>query len=583
MNQNHAHRAKHLSRRRLLQGSAAGAAAVWLGSGPGSSQAAPALPAALPRGLAAPELPEDAAPQEQQILRVMGREGRYLDWSKAVQGRQFESALITEPLVRRNENYELDPAGAESWDVSDDSLTWTFHLRPGMTWSDGTPVTAEDYAYTVRRMANPETAFDVTFYYGSIKNFPEAVEGTVPIDEVGVEAIDDLTLAITTSQPTPFLGLIAADIYVVPKHIVEQEGDNWSLQPETALSCGPFVLETWDKGREVVFANNPNYGGPWAAYWQQIVYLIGEDQAVFPAYENGEIDLIERGYEQVISPADQARIESDPELSAQVHSFPQFQTWWLAFGGEDTAFADLRVRQAFAQAVDRDAIINSVLRGVAVPAYGLLPPGFHSSNTERQTEAAYPYDPEAARALLAEAGYGEGGEPFPTYDLTLREPSPTVQTVAQAIQAMLKENLGIDVGIQSFERKTFTDRLNAHELPFVLIPWDMDYYDASNFMDVFVTGGRHAWSNPDYDALVQEADGIVGDEDKRAQLYQDAEEILIKDVGGVFLWHPVFTQLWKPYIAGPCLHENAYGILSWQAPEKGPQYYCTYFTNEKPA
>src|SRR5215211_425588 len=110
---------------------------------------------------------------------------------------------------------------------------------------------------------------------------------------------------------------------------------------------------------------------------------------------------------------------------------------------------------------------------------------------------------------------------------------PTVQTVAQAIQAMLKENLGVDVGIQSLERKTFTDQLNAHELPFVLIPWDMDYYDASNFMDVFVTGGRHAWSNPDYDELVKDADGIVGDEARRAELYQDAEEILIKDVGGV--------------------------------------------------
>jgi ABC-type oligopeptide transport system substrate-binding subunit len=452
-----------------------------------------------------------------------------------------------------------------------------------MTWSDGTPVTAEDYVYTVQRMADPATGFDVTFYYGPIKNFTEATQGAVPVDQVGIAAPDEHTVVITTTQPTPFLGLIAADIYVVPKHIVEQHGDTWSLDPATALSCGPFTLQQWDKGRQVVFANNANYNGPWAANWQQLVYLIGADEAVFPAYENGEIDLIERGYEQIISPADQARIESDPELSKQLHKFPQFQTWWLAFGGDDTAFADLNVRQAFAQAVDRDAILNSVLRGQAVAAYGLLPPGFHSSNTEKQKAAAYPYDPEKARALLAEAGYGEGGKPFPHYDMTLRDPSPTVQTVAQAIQAMLKENLGVDVGIQSLERKTFTDRLNAHQLPFVLIPWDMDYYDASNFMDVFVTGGRHAWSNPDYDKLVKEADGIIGDEKRRADLYQQAEEILIKDVGGVFLWHPVFTQLWKPYIEGPCLHENSYGILSWQAPEKGPQYYCTYFTNQKPS
>jgi len=210
----------------------------------------------------------------------------------------------------------------------------------------------------------------------------------------------------------------------------------------------------------------------------------------------------------------------------------------------------------------------------------LLPPGFHSSNQEAQKAAAYPYDPATAQQLLADAGFPDGKD-FPAYDLYLRDPSPTVQTVAQAIQAMLKENLGIDVGIQSLERKTFTDRNNVHELPFILIPWDMDYYDASNFMDVYVTGGRHAWSNAEYDKLVQQADGIVGDEPQRATLYQQAEQILITDVGGIFLWHPIFTQLWKPYLVGPCLHENKFGLLSWQAPEKGPQYYCTYVNNTK--
>jgi ABC-type transport system substrate-binding protein len=179
---NHDQRSRPLSRRILLQGSAATAAAMGFVRMPNGSDATPAVPDSPHPLVAAAELPENAAPQDQQVLRVMGREGRYLDWSKSVQDRQFESALITEPLVRRNENYELMPAGAESWDVSDDSLTWTFHLRPGMTWSDGTPVTAEDYAYTVRRMADPETAFDVTFYYGSIKNFTEANAGDVPLD-----------------------------------------------------------------------------------------------------------------------------------------------------------------------------------------------------------------------------------------------------------------------------------------------------------------------------------------------------------------------------------------------------------------
>ncbi|MCC6944688.1 MAG: peptide ABC transporter substrate-binding protein [Thermomicrobiales bacterium] len=524
-------------------------------------------------------LPEDAAPAEEQVLRVMGREGRYLDWSKSVQQRQFESALITEPLVRQDENYELQPAAATSWDISEDGLTWTFHLREGMVWSDGTPVTASDYVFTLRRMASPENAFDVVFYYASIKNFAEANAGEVPVEKVGIEALDDLTVAITTSQPTPFLGLISSDIYVIPPHIVEVEGDNCSLSPETCLSCGPFKLQEWDKGRQLVFVNNPDYNGPWASPLQSITYLIGDDAAQFPAYQNGEIDLIDRGYEQIISPADQMYIEGDATLSQELHTFPQFQTWWLAFGGEDTAFADIKVRQAFAHAVDKDALVASVLRGQAVAAYGLLPPGFHSANPERLKDLVV-YDPDLAKQELADAGFPDG-EGFPSYDLVLRDPSPTVQTVAQAIQAMLKENLGIEVGIQSLERGIFTERNNAHELPFVLIPWDMDYYDASNFMGVYVTGGRHAWSNAEYDTLVREADGIVGDEAKRAELYQQAEDILVTDVGAVFLWNPIFMQLWKSYLTGPRLHENKFGILSWQAPQSGPHYYTNYVSNEK--
>jgi oligopeptide transport system substrate-binding protein len=563
--------AHRLSRRAFMRQTTAAVAAATAAARLGTRLTAASAP-----------LPEDAAPAEQQVLTIMGREGRYLDWSKSVQQRQFESALITEPLVRRNENYELQPAAAESWETSADNLTWTFHLRDGMTWSDGTPVTAADYVYTLQRMADPKTAFDVTFYYGSIKGFTDATTGAIPVDQVGIQAIDDRTVAITTTQPTPFLGLISADIYVVPKHIVEQQGDNWSLDPATCLSCGPFKLESWEKGKQLVYANNPSYNGPWASPLQKIVYLIGADEAQFPAYENGEIDLIDRGYEQIISPADQARIESDDQLSKQLHKWPQFQSWWLCFGDATSAppFQDLNVRKAFAMAVDRDAIVNSVLRGQAVPAYGLIPPGMHSSNQEAQKAAAYPYDPAQAKDLLAQAGFPDG-KGFPKYDLFLRDPSPTVQTVAQAIQAMLKENLGIEVGIQSLERKTFTERNNAHQLPFVLIPWDMDYYDASNFMDVFVTGGRQAWSNPQFDQLVKEADGIVGDEAKRAQLYQQAEQILITDVGGIFLWHPIFTQLWRPYLKGPCLHENKFGLLSWQAPQSGPHYYCTYVSNEK--
>ncbi|HET8632263.1 MAG TPA: peptide ABC transporter substrate-binding protein [Thermomicrobiales bacterium] len=544
---------------------------------PATAGGAPATSPAARTGSG--QLPPNAAPADKQVLTIMGREGRYLEWSKTVRDFQWSPFLISEPPVRPDINYELQPAAAEKWEIAPDGMSWTFHFRPGMKWSDGTPVTANDYVYTIRRMADPNTGFDVAWFYAFIKGFKAANEGKGKLEDIGAKATDDLTLTIETEQPTPFLSLIMTELPPVPQHVVSAAGDNWSLDPKTCLSCGPFKLEAWDKGRQVVFVNNPAYNGPSKAPLSKIVYKIGEDTALFPAYENNEIDAITRGYEQVLSPADQARVESDPDLSKQLHKWPQFQTWWVSYDSVNAAFKDTRVRQAFSHAIDRDALINSALKGQAVPAWGLLPPGFYAYNLDN-VKGIQDFNPAKAKQLLAAAGYPDG-KGFPRYDMYLRAPSPTVKNVAQAIQAMLKQNLGVDIGIQSYEQKSFMDRLNSHNLPLWLISWDMDYYDASNFMDVFKSGGRNPWKNDEYDRLVASADSTMGDDAKRKQLYQQAEKLLVTEAVGVFLWHPIFTQLWKPYIAGDCFVKNKYGILGWQEPQSGPQYYCAYITKDK--
>ena len=555
------------------------ARAVWLvmagaalGIGPGSTVGAATV------NSAGTSLPGDAAPPSAQVLTLLGREGTYIDWSKTVQKSQWHPGLMSEPLIMQDINAEIKPLAAERWTISPDGRTWTFFLRRGLQWSDGAPLTAEDFEYTLKRIADPQTGFDVAWYFGAIKGFTEANEGKASVDLIGVVTANPTTLQITTTDPTPYLPMLLSDLYVVPKHIVSKVGDTWSTSPATAVSAGPFKLASWERDRMLVYAANPLYRGLRKPYLERIVYKIGRDETLFPAYLGGEIDAIPWIYEGSVSPSDIARIQADPRLKGESYTWPYYQTWWIAFGGEQTAFKDPRVRRAFAMAVDRDAIIKSVWRGMAAPAYGMLPPGFHCADPARLKGAA-PFNPEQAKRLLAEAGYPDG-KGFPKYDLLLRAASPSVQTAGEAIQAMIKQNLGIDVGVQNLERKLFMDRLNKHELPLVLIPWEYDYFDASNFMNIYRTGGRHPWSNAEYDRLVNEANSTMS-EAQRCATYRKAEDVLVRDPGAAFLWHPTVIQLWKPWVKGEIQRRNKFGIVGWQRPSKADMIPYIYIGREK--
>ncbi|TMI83679.1 MAG: peptide ABC transporter substrate-binding protein [Bacillati bacterium ANGP1] len=555
------------------------ARAVWLvmagaalGIGPGSTVGAATV------NSAGTSLPGDAAPPSAQVLTLLGREGTYIDWSKTVQKSQWHPGLMSEPLIMQDINAEIKPLAAERWTISPDGRTWTFFLRRGLQWSDGAPLTAEDFEYTLKRIADPQTGFDVAWYFGAIKGFTEANEGKASVDLIGVVTANPTTLQITTTDPTPYLPMLLSDLYVVPKHIVSKVGDTWSTSPATAVSAGPFKLASWERDRMLVYAANPLYRGLRKPYLERIVYKIGRDETLFPAYLGGEIDAIPWIYEGSVSPSDIARIQADPRLKGESYTWPYYQTWWIAFGGEQTAFKDPRVRRAFAMAVDRDAIIKSVWRGMAAPAYGMLPPGFHCADPARLKGAA-PFNPEQAKRLLAEAGYPDG-KGFPKYDLLLRAASPSVQTAGEAIQAMIKQNLGIDVGVQNLERKLFMDRLNKHELPLVLIPWEYDYFDASNFMNIYRTGGRHPWSNAEYDRLVNEANSTMS-EAQRCATYRKAEDVLVRDPGAAFLWHPTVIQLWKPWVKGEIQRRNKFGIVGWQRPSKADMLPYIYIGREK--
>jgi ABC-type transport system substrate-binding protein len=516
-------------------------------------------------------LPADAAPLDQQVLVYPysgWRTFTTIDFFQAVYERADAlSDLLSDSLVRLDKNFKPNPGAATEWSLDESGLVWTFKLDPNLMWNDGTPVTADDYVATFRYGADPTHAWDFSWYYqGVIKNWTQAVNGAVPVEEIGVRAVDAHTLEFTTESPAPFLPAMLVYSNAMQKRALEEHGGLYNSDPATSVSAGPYKLVEWTKDQRLVYEINPDYKGTNIPYIQRLVVVnIGQPSQLLPAYEANEIDFVWGS--GTLSPADLEIIEADPDLNAQYHPhYGDFRTYYFFFDDTKPPFDDLRVRQAFAHVLDRDAIVANILKRQGIPAYSFLAPGFPASNSAAFADT-YPLDIEKARQLLADAGY-PNGEGFPRLTLKLRAEGPAPTAVAQAYASALKDALGIDVEVTNMDFRSYMEELNAKPtgIQFSLISYGMDYLDPSNMLGVFVSGGRHTWANADYDALVREAGGFTGDPAERTKMFQDAERILVEDVGGVFVYHQTPGDLIKPYIKGPALEPDDNGVSAWHWP-----------------
>ena len=506
------------------------------------------------------ELPEDAAPPERQRLRFFEMDGTYMEWFKTIYKRSPATNLIAEPLVRQDENYELVPAAARSWEATPDGYTWLFHLRSGMQWDDGRPFNAHDYVFTFQRGADPDNAYDFEWHYQIIKNWNAVVSRRLPVDSLGVEAIDDTTLAVHTEQPVPYLPYNLIMSWASPKHAVAKYGEEWSTRAETHVSSGPFKLSEWRKNEVIVLDANPMYRGSMPPYLEQVIIRVFSQSAqplVLSAYTADEVDMI-----LLSGQASLGRVKNDPVFSQELHSMVNFVTFYMTMDTYNPPFNDLRVRQAFAHSVDRSALMGSALKDVGVTAYCMLPPGFPGSDPDsfRETLA---YDPERARQLLAEAGY-PNGQGFPQIDLWIRSlDAQATRLPAEAIQAMISEALNVKVGVRVIERKVFTDGLNNHEVTLALVAYSQDFPDPANLLGLWRSSGRHAWHDETFERLIREGNEYMGPPDERYAIYHAAERRLVEEVGGYFLWHPVEHRLWKPDFYSPTLLPNRLGMEVW--------------------
>lgn len=535
-----------------------------------TSAPAAAAPATLPNGLT---LPADAAPPEYQVyVNYFQNDAPYttLDFMESVYARGGVGPLndlISEPLVRLNKDFEVQPAAALSWSSNADGTVWTFNLDPNLIWSDGTPLTADDYVTTFQYAADPKHAWDFAWYYsapGAILNWDKAVAGEVPTSEIGVKAEGPNTLVVTTETPAPFLP--AKLLYSTPfqKKAFETHGPLYNNDPATSVSSGPFKLVEYKKGERIVWEANPDYKGSNKPYIQKVISIGAKPETFFLGYQSGEVDFVTG---QALQTADNEIIAGDPELAAQIRTNAQdFRTDYLFFDTKKPPFDDLKVRQAFGHIVDRDTLIKSIITpSQGIPAYSFLMPGFPGSNSEGLKDIQS-FDPEKARTLLAEAGY-PGGAGFPKLTLWLRNEPPQRQAVAQAIAATIKQELGIDVDVQNQDQKVFMDALNADptEIQFGMVSYGIDFLDPSNMLGVWLSGGRHNWNNAEFDTMVSEAAANLDTTARMAQ-FQEAERLLVTEAPAIWIYHRTVGDLMKPYVAGDALAPNRAGSAALQWP-----------------
>jgi len=515
-------------------------------------------------------LPPNALPVSEQVFYYPTRleAGTYMDPMKTIYNRVGLCEVVWEPLVGFNKDLEVVPLEAQKWEVAKDGLTWTFHLRKELTWSDGKPLTAHDYVFALQRCV--KQGYDFGWYWSwaaGIKNWGKVEKGELPIEDLGIKALDNYTLVITTETPKPYLPGVLVWLYPVPRHAVEKWGDEYATRAETMVSNSPFRVGEWVKQDHITYVANPNYHGIWKPYLKKVVSKYGTEdpETGFLAYLNDEIYKID------LNPGQLAYAQKN--IPRELHFAPSFQLFYLTFDTTKQPFNDVKVRQAFNYALNREEMCSTVLKGLASPEWQLLMKGYPGYDPEAKELSKY--DPELARRLLAEAGYPDG-KGFPKLELWLRREGPMMPIVKPAseyIQAHLKKILGVEIVPRIMDMKTYMDALNKHTHNFFLAPYGFDYVDPSNFMDLFLSGGRHAWSNSEYDKLVKEADASW-DWETRLKLYRKAQRLLIQESPAVFFATQTRSMVWKPFVKGEGVEPNKDGIATWN-----PMYLLYIFTH----
>ena len=454
---------------------------------------------------------------------------------------------IFEPLLLINENNEVIGGQAESWEASEDGLTWTFTMRDGLKWSDGTDLNAKDFEYSFKRMVDPNTAAPYAeTCLGMIDGFEEAAgfpdaDGNPTVDPnpeaLNVKASEDgKTLTIVLSYPCSYFDKMAAFATMSPvqQATVEANGDSWCTSADTFVSNGPYMITDWTPSERIVLTKNPNYVGGWDSskiVSDTITLLLLEDSsASFAAYNSGEAQLIKD------VPTDEIPSLTKAEDGGDFYVDTILGTYYVSLNLQRDAFKDAKVRKALSLAIDRDYVANTIMQGTYTTADSIVGPGivdesgyFHDNGNAPYISADYEANLAEAKKLLEEAGY-PNGEGYPTIEYSTNDAGYHVPLAEYLQQAW--GDLGITLTINKMEWSSFTPARRAGEYDVARNGWVMDYNDPSNMLDLFCSGNGNndgKYANPDFDAAI-DASRVADSAEHFAQLHK-AEDILMEDMG----------------------------------------------------
>lgn len=438
---------------------------------------------------------------------------------------------------------EAIPAGAVSWSVSADNLTWTFNIRKDWKWSDGQPVTAKDYEYAFQETVNPATASPTAWRLSIIKNADDVNKGEKPATDMGVKALDDHTLTIELAKPASwFLSSLSSIGHAVPRWTREKFGADWT-KPENVVVNGPYKVTEWVTDSEVTLSKNPSYYDAATVQIDKVsLFVVNSESTAMAMYENGEIDTV------MVPSTDIDRVRQVNSLKDQFATAPKMVVQFYRFYAEKPPFDNVLVRKAFAAAVDRDTLVSKITRGNEVPAYTFTPPGC-VGHVPGSDGVGIPFDPKVAAQYLADGGY-PGGKGLPALVLGYNA-NETNARVAQAIQKMWKDHLSVEVTLKAHEGKGYGDAATSGDMNIVRAGWGMDYPDANNtYGELFDSNVsvKGVLKLPEVDELIAEA-AVETDLDKRKSLYKQIETTYIQDNAGVIpLYWATFNSVTKPFL-----------------------------------
>ncbi|MGG4265435.1 peptide ABC transporter substrate-binding protein [Peribacillus simplex] len=455
-----------------------------------------------------------------------------------------------EGLTKKTEEGKIVPGAAASWKISDDGLTWTFKLKDGLKWSNGDPLTANDFEYAWKYALKPETAADYAYqlYYlkgGEAYNSKKGKE-----EDVGVKATDDLTLEVTLEQPTPyFLDLTSFYTFYPIDKKVQEENPKWALDAKTHVSNGPFKLTEWKHKESLKIEKNENYYDKDKIKLDAVNFALIEDEnTAWQMYQSGELDI---AYPLPVDIQGQMVNSDDKEFKMG----KELAVYYYNFNTKVKPFNNAKVRKALSMAIERKKITENVSQGGQKPAFGVIPPGIPdaSGDFQENTGDLFKEDVAEAKNLLKEGLAEEGMKELPNFSI-LYNTLDSHKKIAEAVQEMWRDNLGIKVTLENAEFQVKLDREKAGDFEISRAGWVGDYVDPMTFM-LWETDGAYndaGWSNKEYDNLLNKAKSTMEPKERMAALHK-AEEVLIEDMPIL----PVYFYT-KPYM----VKENVTGVYA---------------------